>query len=130
LGEVHLAQVHTAAFILLSLSLAGSNALARDGHRVHAEHSVHHERHSFSESKRITVGETPAKDFPRMSRISFSEAVQKATAEVPGKVVAANLENKNGFLVYAVSITSDGQSKEVIVDAGNGNILEQNSSSF
>lgn len=45
--------------------------------------------------------------------------------QVPGKVLKAELENENGYLVYGVEIVkADKQIADVKVDAGNGKILK------
>jgi len=59
-----------------------------------------------------------------MAKISMDNAINAALKEVPGKVLRAELENENGYLVYGVEIIkADQQIMVVKVDAGNGLIL-------
>jgi hypothetical protein len=63
--------------------------------------------------------------FPDLAKISFDSAVKSAVAAVPGKVLKAELENENSYLVYSVEVAkSDHQIAEVRVDAGNGRVLK------
>ncbi|GBD96405.1 MAG TPA: peptidase M4 [Nitrospirae bacterium] len=60
-----------------------------------------------------------------MARISMDSAINAALAQVRGKVLRAELENENGYLVYGVEIVrADRQVIDVKVDAGNGKILK------
>jgi uncharacterized membrane protein YkoI len=63
--------------------------------------------------------------FADMAKISISSAINAASKQFPGKVLTAELENENGYLVYGVEIaTPDRQIMDVKVDAGNGKILK------
>jgi uncharacterized membrane protein YkoI len=63
--------------------------------------------------------------FAGMAKISFDSAINAALAQAPGKVLRAELENENGYLVYGVEIVkADLQIVDVKVDAGNGKILK------
>ncbi|MDE0803517.1 MAG: PepSY domain-containing protein, partial [Acidimicrobiales bacterium] len=69
-----------------------------------------------------------AKALEGLAKISPADAEQAALAAVPGGTVngAASLENENGSVVYEVDVTdANGQSVEVKVDAGNGDVLDQ-----
>ncbi len=60
----------------------------------------------------------------QMAKIPMNSAINAALKQVPGKVLRAELENENGYLVYGVEIVkSDQQIVDVKVDAGNGMIL-------
>jgi len=62
--------------------------------------------------------------FAQMAKIPMNAAVNAALKRVPGKVLRAELENENGYLVYGVEIVkADQQIVDVKVDAGNGRIL-------
>ncbi len=52
-------------------------------------------------------------------------AAENATLEaVPGTVEETELEAENGFVVYEVEVEGeDGETREVMVDAANGEIL-------
>ena len=60
-----------------------------------------------------------------MAKISLDSAVSEALKAVPGKVLKAELENENGYLVWGVEIAkADHQIADVKVDAGNGKVLK------
>lgn len=58
--------------------------------------------------------------------ITLDEASKKALAKVNGKLVSAILEVEDGYLVYSVNIATKGKIQELLVDAGNGEILGMN----
>lgn len=61
-----------------------------------------------------------------LAKIDQRAAEQAALQAVPGQVAESELGNENGFVVYEVEIKGDdGQTHEVKVDAGNGNVLAQ-----
>lgn len=63
--------------------------------------------------------------FAGMATVSLDSAINAALKQVPGKVLKAELENENGYLVYGVEIAkADHQIVDVKVDAGNGKILK------
>jgi uncharacterized membrane protein YkoI len=63
--------------------------------------------------------------FTEMAKISIDSAINAALKEVPGKVLRAELEDENGYLVYGIEIAkTDHQIVDVKVDAGNGTILK------
>ena len=63
--------------------------------------------------------------FTDLAKISFDSAIKSATTTVPGKVLKAELENENGYLVYCVEVVkSDRQIADIKVDAGNGKVLK------
>ncbi|MDE0805303.1 MAG: PepSY domain-containing protein [Acidimicrobiales bacterium] len=68
-----------------------------------------------------------AKALEGLAKISPADAEQAALAAVPGTVNGApELENEDGSVVYEMEITSaDGTVTEVVVDAGNGDVLAQ-----
>jgi len=60
-----------------------------------------------------------------MAKISMDSAIKAALKEVPGKVLRAELEDENGYLIYGIEIAkADHQIVDVKVDAGNGTILK------
>ncbi|MHB8928346.1 MAG: PepSY domain-containing protein [Bacillota bacterium] len=62
-----------------------------------------------------------------MAKLSPEQAKAAALAAVPGTVVEVDLDNENGNLVYSVEVkTADGV-KELKIDAGNGQVLAQDS---
>lgn len=63
-------------------------------------------------------------EFPKLAKISSSDAVKAAIEKVPGDVLSIALENEDGSLVYAVEVVNSQTGlHEVNVDAGNGKIL-------
>jgi uncharacterized membrane protein YkoI len=64
-------------------------------------------------------------EFAGMAKISMDSAINAALKEVQGKVLRAELENENGYLVYGIEIVkTDHQIVDVKVDAGDGKILK------
>jgi uncharacterized membrane protein YkoI len=63
--------------------------------------------------------------FTDLAKISFDSAIKSAIVAVPGKILKADLENENGYLVYSVEVAkSNHQIAEVWIDAGNGRVLK------
>lgn len=63
--------------------------------------------------------------YAALAKTSMDNAIAEALKVVPGKVIKAELENENGYLVYGVEIAkADKQIADVKVDAGNGKILK------
>lgn len=61
-----------------------------------------------------------------LATITPDEAIAAALAAVPGSASDAELGNENGFVVYDVTVTAaDGTTIDVKVDAGNGEVLAQ-----
>jgi len=75
----------------------------------------------------IQVGNHRESDFPDLAKIDFVHAAKAALKKVKGKVLKAELENENGFLVYGFGVvTKDKTIVDVKVDAGSGSILAVN----
>jgi uncharacterized membrane protein YkoI len=63
--------------------------------------------------------------FVDLAKIPFNSAISTALTAVPGKVLKAELENENGFLVYGIEVAkADRQIADVKIDAGNGKVLK------
>jgi uncharacterized membrane protein YkoI len=63
--------------------------------------------------------------FAELAKISMDSAISAALKEVPGRVLTADLENEDGYLVYGIEIIkTDNQVVDVKVDAGNGKVLK------
>jgi uncharacterized membrane protein YkoI len=72
----------------------------------------------------IQVGNHIESEFPDLAKIDFVQAAKAALKKVKGKVLKAELENENGFLVYGFGVvTKDKTIVDVKVDAGSGTIL-------
>lgn len=75
----------------------------------------------------IVVKNDDEAGFANIARISMDTAINAALKQVPGKVLKAELENENGYLVYGVEIAkADHQIVDVKIDAGNGKMLKMN----
>lgn len=65
-----------------------------------------------------------------LATITPDDAAAAALAAVPGTAGAVELDNENGFVVYSVEVIgADGTVIDVKVDAGNGQVLAQDSES-
>ena len=65
--------------------------------------------------------------FAGLVRIDAAQAISAAEARAPGKALSAALENEDGNLVYRVFVQSPAPAlglQDVVVDAGNGNVLK------
>jgi uncharacterized membrane protein YkoI len=63
-------------------------------------------------------------EYPKKSKLTPVEASAIALNQTPGSVLSIGLENEDGFLVYAVNVAGSSSGfHEVIVDAGNGQVL-------
>ena len=73
----------------------------------------------------IRVNQQPRADFPTLAKLRPGQAIHKAEAAFPGKVLQLALENENGFLVYEVQVVNPNRSTiaKVEVDAGTGTVL-------
>jgi len=75
----------------------------------------------------IQVGNHMESEFPDLAKIDFLQAAKAALKKVKGKLLKAELENENGFLVYGFGVvTKDKAIVDVKVDAGSGTILVVN----
>lgn len=90
---------------------------------VAAQHSTSPSSPAFQGS--IAVDENQEQTFPALATLTMQEAIGAAQTEVPGQVLGAGLEEKDGYLVYEVEIVeASGAITEVLVDAGNGTVLQ------
>jgi uncharacterized membrane protein YkoI len=72
----------------------------------------------------IRIEKQSEAEFPSMAKVSMDQAVQNALASVQGRVLKAELEDEDGFLVYGVEVvTADKSITEVMVDAGTGKVM-------
>jgi uncharacterized membrane protein YkoI len=66
------------------------------------------------------------RDLQQLTRIDRAAAEETAPGTVPGEATEVKLENEGGFVVFEVEVAGDdGGLHEVVVDAGNGEILGQ-----
>lgn len=60
-----------------------------------------------------------------LAKITSTQAISAALAQVPGTVLKVELDNEDGNLVYSVNVkTASNEVKDVKVDAGNGQVLQ------
>lgn len=72
----------------------------------------------------IKINKKDIKKFPEKAGIDFNSAIDRALKEVPGKLLEIELKAEEGYLVYEVEIvTREKEIKEIIIDAGNGEVL-------
>ncbi|UOD35373.1 PepSY domain-containing protein [Deferribacteraceae bacterium V6Fe1] len=73
----------------------------------------------------IKISRVQESDYPFMANISMAEAIQYAKkSNSGGKILKAELEEENGFLVYDVEVVQkNGDTVKLSIDAGNGKVL-------
>jgi uncharacterized membrane protein YkoI len=72
-----------------------------------------------------SIAVTKGANLKSLAKISEEAARAAAMARFPGsKVSEIDLENEDGFLVYAVELMRNGEEIDVLVDAGNGAVLK------
>ncbi len=72
----------------------------------------------------IKLGNQAEADFPALAKLSFDQAIQKATSQVQGNVLKADLGDENGFLFYDIEVVkADNSIVDVKVDAGSGKVI-------
>jgi uncharacterized membrane protein YkoI len=68
---------------------------------------------------------TSKENLVKLAKITFQAALNAALKKVPGSVVDGELQTENDTLVYDFEIvTAGGKLANVVVDAGNGAILD------
>lgn len=76
-------------------------------------------------SIRGTIPVTEGADLQALAQITLEEARAAALAAVPGATFAeGELEEEDGYLVYDVELTQNGEEVEVTVDAGDASVLD------
>jgi len=63
-------------------------------------------------------------NYANLSKVTLDQAIASALKAQPGKIIKAELENEDGYLVWGVEIASNNQINEVKVDAGNAKVLK------
>ena len=82
------------------------------------------EKKSIGIIRTIAVSEDLETGLNDLATVSQSEAEAVALAYTTGdSVVSSELENENGYLVWKVTVTFEGNSYEIAVDAGNAKVL-------
>lgn len=76
----------------------------------------------------ISVQKKHKSEYASLARISLQDAIASAAKVHMGKIVEVALEEEDGFLVYEVELVgSDNVRKTVLIDAGNGKTLRDES---
>ena len=72
----------------------------------------------------IKVERQAEAEYPSLAKIDMDQAMAAALAAVPGKVLKAELDDENGFLVYEIEVVAANKNvMKVKVDAGDGKVL-------
>jgi uncharacterized membrane protein YkoI len=72
----------------------------------------------------IKITQDNEANYANLASVTIDQAVASALKAQPGKVIKAELENENGYLVWGVEVASNNQINEVKVDAQNAKILK------
>ena len=113
--------VFMATALGLALATAGTVAMAAREKVEENEKKVEY-RSSIQVSPKLEDENALAK----RATVSREEAIRIAQTAVKGKAIETAIENEDGNLVYNVEVESGEETKEVIVDAGNGKVLAVN----
>jgi uncharacterized membrane protein YkoI len=65
------------------------------------------------------------KDEKASAKIDASDVIKIIKKEQNGKIISIDLENQEGNLVYKAEVLNENQTTDFIIDAGNGQILNQ-----
>lgn len=72
-----------------------------------------------------TIEVTRGADLHALAKITLEEAREIALKAVPGAVVRdIELEEEDGYLVWDVDMRHEGREVELLIDAGDGSVLE------
>ena len=102
----------------LALAMAGTVAMAAP-ERVEENEKKAEYRSSIQVSPKLEK----EKELAKLATVSRDEAIRIAQTAAKGKVIEAAVENEDGNLIYNVEVKNGEETKEVIVDAGNGKVL-------
>jgi uncharacterized membrane protein YkoI len=107
-----------AGTLALAVAVTGAAAMA-----AREKHEESEKKAEYRSSIQVSPKVEDEKALAKHATISRQEAVRVAQGAAEGKVIEAALENEDGNLVYDVEVKSGDETKEVIVDAGNGKVL-------
>lgn len=103
---------------LVLLSLVGTLAMA-DGDK---ETSDDNQKLNIKSS--IQISDNATEEVENSSaKIGVTDVTKVIKGKSLGKILSVKLENENGNLVYIAEVVKNDQTKDIIVDAGNGKIL-------
>jgi uncharacterized membrane protein YkoI len=109
------------AALVTVLALGGGAAIAAQGEDPEVKGSVAAPEGSGREDDPAAT-----QGFDKLAKTERSAAEDAALNAVPGEVQEIELENEGGSVVYEVEVAGDdGKLHEVVVDAGTGEVLDQ-----
>jgi uncharacterized membrane protein YkoI len=114
-------KTYVAGTLAVALAVTGAVAMAAREKGEENEKKV-----EYRSSLQVSPKLEDEKALAKQATISREEAIRIAQGAVKGKLIEAALENEDGNLVYNVEIKNGDETKEVIVDAGNGKVLAVN----
>lgn len=104
----------------------GSDATENDATANDATENDGTENGTESNADDTAAEATESKALGSLATVTPAEASAAALAAVPGTAGKVELGNEDGFVAYSVEVTiADGSNVDVIVDAGNADILAQ-----
>jgi uncharacterized membrane protein YkoI len=105
---------------IVALSLIGTLAMADS-----VKESNDDEKNLQIKSS-IQISDNATEEIENSSaKIGVDDVVKVVKEKFLGTIISTKLENENGNLVYVVEVLDKNQITDVIVDAGNGEILAQ-----
>jgi uncharacterized membrane protein YkoI len=114
----------------LGAGAAGIAAAASDTTSPSTSSSAESQQHERSYTSSVQLPEQANQNeadetaaLTAAAKITPDQARQAALAAVPGTAVSVSLDNENGNVVYSITITANGTTTDVKVDAGNAAIL-------
>lgn len=111
------------------LALGGGTALAAQNNATEATNDTNIKGTVAAPAEKGGEDEAAeAKRLEGLAKVDRAAAERAALQAVPGTAKDAELGDENGYVVWEVEVqASDGTLKEVKVDAGNGQVLAQES---
>lgn len=112
--------------LLSSMTLLHSRGIVPLPFNIMPEEEGNHDGdHQYPDYKgSVAVSEDQETGLDSLASVSRSEAETAAlTYTTGGSVVSSELQNENGYLVWKVTINFQGDSFEVVVDAGDATVL-------
>jgi uncharacterized membrane protein YkoI len=103
--------------LALALVLGGATGLARGDHRTEDSSGWEDDGQSYDRARRARESG---------QALILEEIYRRATERFPGRVIDAELESKNGVLVYVLKILdAKGRLLKVHLDARRGAVLDK-----
>jgi uncharacterized membrane protein YkoI len=109
-----------AGTLAVALAVTGAALVAREKHEANEKNE---KKAEYRSSIQVSPKLEKEKELAKLATVSREEAIRIAQGAAKGKVIETSLENEDGNLVYNVEVKSGDETREVIVDAGNGKVL-------